>query len=495
MPVLRKMHGSSSRSFSIIVACALVVSDVAAQSATEDTLKQVPVDGAGTGVVIDVTLRRGRETWGNGGGSPTWEVRMSVSNYGVSAASIGNTMSVVEVNEDSAETLGLYVFRDGKPPLATARQFETRYGMTWGVVVPAGAVTPWPWGSATGGMDANSAFSMLLSAPWASGFSAGGYPVVKAKSRYTLLEKIMAPLQLRKGGRRLFVVIPPRIRSGTGGWIQPFFEFRPNGDDSQYTASGKGSLMATAASLTPIIADSSAPTWKRVLALSLLAEGSFQTAVPVLLAKAADDAAPEALRFSAILNLGVAAYKTGIPALVNVFKTTQSPRVRIAVIAALGEIGDSSAASVVREAISSPDSTLRNVSIANAGKLKDHNAVPHIVAVLGSSRNVAVRSLALDALGQIGSPDAMLAVVGVAQDARADFQVRRTAMAALGASPSAAGETALIAILISDSNAGMRLNAIAALGKFKAETVLLALRQAAVTGFDAMTKWSCSEVR
>jgi HEAT repeat protein len=462
--------------------CPLALDQAAAQSVA-DKPDQTPVQGTGSGVAVDVNLKSGRATW-SGGGTPTWEVELTFANYESAPAAIGNATSVIEINESKGDTVGLFIFRDSKAPSAGSKQFEVRYGLNWGVVVGAGAPTPWPWGTAAGGLGATDAFKLLLSAPWVTGLSSGGYPVVQAKSRYTFSERIMAPLQL-KSGRSLVVVVPPRVKNAAGQWTQPYFEFRPapgNSYEPTFIAAGKGALVATPATLKPIYGDAAAPVWKRILALSVLAETSFQSASSDLLALAADGSAPEKLRFAAVLNLGTAAYKPAIPELARIFQSAQDTKLKAAILEALGDIGDGSAAPTIRAAIDDPD--LRNLAIDNAAKLKDAEAVPKIVAMLATAKAERDQITAVRALGQIGSPDAWAAVVATARDRKASFQSRRVAMGAIGENRYAPGEAALIEVLATDPVPGMRGNAINALTAFTTEAAFGALKAAAVDGKD-----------
>lgn len=455
--------------------------------------KQVPVQGSGSGTTVDVTVKRSTERWGSGSYTPTWEVELHFSNYTQAISRLGNATTVLEINEPKQEVLGLYIFRDSTPEAPGGKKFELRYGLTWGVTVGADSATPWPWGRAADSMSANDAFMMLMQAPWASSFKGGGYPNVQPRSQYVFTEKIMAPLQLKSGGE-VVIVLPPRVRNQAGQVLQPIFEFRSAaGDPSTFGPPVKSVLTAHPRELTPIISDNLAPAWKRTLALSLLSETSFPAALPELLTKAGDEGAPKSLRFAAMFNLSANAHKPAIPLLTKLHHETQDLLLKAAIVEALGDIGEPSAAAVFRADINSADATLRGVAVDSAGKLKDTEAVPLIVALLASSRNESELVDAIVSLGRIASPDAWTAILGAAKNQQTAFQARRTAMQVMGENQYSAGEAVLIGILQNETDRAINLNAISALGKYSTPAAAEALNTAAIKAKDTLVANSAAK--
>ncbi len=465
-----------------LIACAgPTAQPTAAQNAAlpaYDGPAQSPVAGQGSGVTMNVALRRGSESFGQNSSTPTWEVNISVANYTNGPVSFGDMLVVFETIAGSDDTLGLYMARTGFRQTQGPAQIEGRRGLDWGVTVGAGESTPWPWGAVPGGspMSANNAFMLLLSAPWAKGFARGGFPVVEARSQYVLNEKIMAPVGLRTT-REAAVVLPPRILlAAPQPALQPVFVFREDAARNSFQQVSREDLPVTGPALGPIAGDAAAPLWKRIMALDLLAETDFASTQTRLVQIAEDGAAPLRLRASAMLNLGVNRYAPGVEVMKRIFAAPSDPRLALIALEALGEIGDASAAPTVRGAIGAADQQRSRVAIRNAARLKDSEAVAPIVAALGASREEGLMSLCVDALSKIGTPQAWDRVIGVANNARAPFQARRVAIVAIGEHAYAPGESALIALLSGrGSDKSIQLNVISALGHFNDDAAVAAM--------------------
>jgi HEAT repeat protein len=126
--------------------------------------------------------------------------------------------------------------------------------------------------------------------------------------------------------------------------------------------------------------------------------------------------------------------KAAVPYLVEILK--QAPRVRAEAAAALGEFGDASAAPALVAAIepstSDRDALDANRRIAEAlGALRAKDAVPALVA-LTQSPDGYVQVAAVDALGQIGDPDAIQRLSEIATDAKVEPFTAKKALLALG---------------------------------------------------------------
>jgi HEAT repeat protein len=389
---------------------------------------------------------------------------------------------VFETIAGSGDTLGLYIARTGLGQTEMPRQIEVRHGLDWGVTVGAGESKMWPLGAVPGGrpLSANDVFELVMSAPGAKGFARGGFPVVDARSQYVLKEKIMAPVEL-KTTRESAVVLPPRIlRTPPEPALQPVFVFRQDVARNSFQQVSHEDLPITQAALAPIVLDSTAPPWRRITALNLLAETDYANTQARLVQVAEDSSAPAGLRASAMLNLGVNRHTPSVEVMKRIFAAPGNTRLDLVALEALGEIGDASAASTVRGAIGSADDQLSRIAIRNAARLKDSEAVAPIAAALAATRDEGRMSLCVNALSEIGTAGAWESVIGVVNNSRAPFQARRVGILALGEHAYVPGESALITLLSArDSNNSIQLNVISALEHFKDDAAVAAIVAAA----------------
>ena len=73
----------------------------------------------------------------NQGDLPTWKVKLTVANGTGAAVQLGESLVVVEKARGNDEYIAIFVGRERKPPAEHLRRFTDRYGLTWGVTVPA----------------------------------------------------------------------------------------------------------------------------------------------------------------------------------------------------------------------------------------------------------------------------------------------------------------------------------------------------------------------
>jgi hypothetical protein len=164
--------------------------------------------------------------------------------------------------------------------------------------------------------------------------------------------KVPFPYSLR-GKREYLAVVLPWIRkqaSAATPDVATILKF-----DASEAAPGAGfklletsSVAIRAADLRAVATNPALDAWWRVFALNWLAETAPKEAPALLVETLAGKANPQMLRMAAALDLGLFKAGTGLQALVDVLASAQENSLRICAIDAMGEIGDSSAASVIR---------------------------------------------------------------------------------------------------------------------------------------------------
>jgi len=130
--------------------------------------------------------------------------------------------------------------------------------------------------------------------------------------------------------------------------------------------------------------------------------------------------------------------KAAVPALVEILKDAGThPKARGEAAVALGEIGDPAAIPAL-VAAAKPEARERDVMDANRhvadalGKLRAREAVPVLTELLQKSPDGFTQVAAVDALGRIGDPAAVDALVAVATGDRVEPFTARKALLALG---------------------------------------------------------------
>lgn len=94
----------------------------------------------------------------------------------------------------------------------------------------------------------------------------------------------------------------------------------------------------------------------------------------------------------------------------------QCPQVRGVAIYSLGEIGETRAVELLIGMLQDPDRHIRRIAVRALGKIGDKRAVEPLVVVLDQQgENVTVRCTAAWALGQMGDPQACVALERMAQ--------------------------------------------------------------------------------
>ncbi len=129
-----------------------------------------------------------------------------------------------------------------------------------------------------------------------------------------------------------------------------------------------------------------------------------------------DDGDPEVRRavISALEDLGDAR------AVVPLIGRIQEPRapLRRQAIVALGTLGDARAASALIVALSDGDATVRAAAATSLGQLRFQDAVYSLGALLETEADLEVQTAVLNALGAIGTPSALQAILGASSRRR-----------------------------------------------------------------------------
>lgn len=183
------------------------------------------------------------------------------------------------------------------------------------------------------------------------------------------------------------------------------------------------------------------------------AAGAGSTDAAPYLAGLVDGSAAGATDFQieAIKALGNIGYKPAVPALAKLVKSTAAPDVRKAALLAIGAIGGADGL----------DAILELLKPANRAALpKDF--IPSIAQ-------------ALSGIAQKGNTDFRIQAALKDLSASDDAQVRKAAIAGIGAFATPASSDALLAVLGSDKDPAVRSQAVLALGKQKSDAIVPAL--------------------
>ena len=161
----------------------------------------------------------------------------------------------------------------------------------------------------------------------------------------------------------------------------------------------------------------------------------------------------------------------GVPALVEALRTDQSDEVRSTAAWALGEIEDEAAVAGLGEALRDENVEIRRKAAWALGEIESSQAVDALMVALEDS-DVEVRRTAVWALGEIEDAAAVPALQMALDDA--DVEIRRKAAWALGEIESSEAVAALSAA-IEDGDAEVRLTAVWALGEIEDPAAVPAL--------------------
>ena len=391
---------------------------------------------------------------------------------------------MVEKARGSDEYIAIFVGRERKPPAEHLRRFTDRYGLTWGVTVPADEPGVWPFGALTDESKENAfgIFFALMTAPRPKAYRGGGYPSLGPRQQTAIEEELIYPGSPKAGREAVFVVAPTVRQSGRPA-VAHIFRFEV-GDSPQSGQSFSPVAISTTALVREqtekLATDSTQPAWKRIFALNWLAESQFDAASGLLMKYAADQSAPKWLKFAGMLNLGLHQHQPALPLLVAALKESADPLSQAVTIASLGELKEPAAAAEIRPFLSSRNDTIASSAIDAVGKLKDGEAVPMLVEALSDMRQEKRHPEIAKALAKIETKPAWDGLLSAVAGRKHGFQARRWAALSLGEARHLPAIPVLTKVLVDDRDVeGIRSNMISALASLGGPEAWTAISAAA----------------
>lgn len=167
--------------------------------------------------------------------------------------------------------------------------------------------------------------------------------------------------------------------------------------------------------------------------------------------------------------------------------------IRARVVEALGQLGDPQAVVPLLERLQNdPQPSVRWRAAESLGMLKNASAVNKLLEVLQKEADPVVRGRAAEALGFFKSEDVVVALLDALQS-DAFPAVRWRAAQALGFLQDDGAVTILIQVLKKDADNAVRWSAAQALGQIKAFSALPALLESLRADLDPSVRWSAAE--
>ena len=183
----------------------------------------------------------------------------------------------------------------------------------------------------------------------------------------------------------------------------------------------------------------------RAAAAQALGQVDGRQAFPYLVSAVRDD--DPWVRYYAVLSIGRHGYPEAVEILARFVKSSaEAPQVRIAAVEALGKISGARAIATLAPLAESEDRDISRAVLSALGLIAHPNAVPPLLAALRSP-NPSRRAEAVNALGTHSAAGAVGALQWVAAT-DSDAQVARLAIEALGRLGTPEGVGALIALAI-----------------------------------------------
>lgn len=413
---------------------------------------------------------------------PSWTVELTIVNKTAGPVTIGPNLAVLATSSAAEGYAAVYVSRRGANDDGSSRRMAQRYGFDWGVEVPAeGAI--WPLGAFATNLSTLDRLLLVLSAPSIQALPGGGYgSAIPAGESRIIKETVLFPFDSEiRGERDAIVVVPPVLRAGDGRPVAlgvlriPVSGVVPKGR----ILAGQREDWSTAATDLARIGSEAGPQWRRVLAVNWLAEFHSTSATDTLVRLGTDETVPLPVRHPALLNLGLTRANAAAPQLIELLQRAAQRSIRYCAIAALGDMGDPTAAPAVRPFIANADDLVARAAMEAAGAFKDVAAVPDLMTALANSKMEDRHPSAANALGEIATPEAIAALVAMTESR--DRSVRRLATDALARSTDPHTTSTLIAIA-GRPGAKAREDAIHSLAERKVEGALPVLRVTAADG-------------
>ena len=424
----------------------------------------------GKGVTLSATLAATRFNNGNVSG-PAWSVTLNVQNDTNKELQLGESLVVIEKARENPLYIACYVARAGASPSPHLHMLAQRYGLDWGYEI-----------SKSGG------YSMFFLAGGSVSFSFSstdpyeglGYGRIAPRSQRKIDVQVPFPISIKNHVREYVAVIPPSIHPVGGGpesLSQTILRFDLGSSDNSTPSPAENTTVLMQASELRATVTTSQQLWRQVFSLNWLAESNPKEATSLLIEVVTNNDAIPLLRSVAAMNLGVLKEKTAVKPLVDVVRQTTTNQVRRWAIDALGEIGEVTAAPVIRPFIDDSDEPTANAAIEALGKLKDPDAVSVLLTILNDPKKNKRHSEAATALGTIGNQAAVDALIALVRSGKSETRLLAADKLGLSGSAQAVPVLAGIAADAKAPNA-LRGKAISSLGKIGGAEALSALRAA-----------------
>lgn len=376
-----------------------------------------PLTTPGEGVAVNASLVRGEYSTFNFR-CPTWEVALVVRNYTGREVELGESIVVIEKVRESAQIAGSYVGRERAQPSVHLPRMKLRYLLDWGYQVGkdgsyemafcdgSGMCTvflPRPTetypGLGYGRVSAHTERKIDVQVPFPVGAKAG------MRQYVALITPSVQPMGL-----------PAAVMTRTV--LRFNIDEAKEGD--RFEPVEKTAVAMRAADLRATVSDTGLELWRRVFALNWLVESSPKDTATLLIDVVKNPKNPVPLRSVAAINLGSQKARSAVAPLLELVRTTDERDVRLWSIDALGDIGDPAAAPAIRDYLNDTDWGLAQSAMESAGELKDAAAVDTLLAVLGDPEKKERHNAAGSALAAIGCPAALEGLSKVARDPKGE---------------------------------------------------------------------------
>lgn len=167
--------------------------------------------------------------------------------------------------------------------------------------------------------------------------------------------------------------------------------------------------------IKPVVADSNARVrYAAVSQISTLGAENPAEALPLLRQCLLTDSEID-VRAAAADSLGALQLTEALTDLQQVYETTDEWLLQFSIIAALGELGDRQAFTLLETALNSDNGLVRTAAIGSLGELQDERAIPLLLPLV-SDADWQLRHRLAQALKHFSSPDVQAALETLAQD-------------------------------------------------------------------------------
>lgn len=443
--------------------------------------EETVLSSSGQGVVVTASLTRGRFSSGQIS-CPSWEVALAIRNHSASELELGETVAVIEKARGKDDFVGCFVARERADSAARFKRIKLRYAMDWGEEIDQG-------GSAVTLFVGSGQFVMVFSSK--EPYEGLGYGRVSPRAERKISIEVPMPVKLRDAPPEHVIVVTPFLKPVDAAMRRAAYTVLQFSGEEPQKGQALSPLETRTVQVDPLelrkLAVPGADLWRRIFAMNWLAESAPEEAKMVLLEQLAAKDNPPLLRSSAAINLGGMKEKSAVATLIEVLQATDNAGLRQWTIDALGDIGASEAAPVVRRYLNDPNTAIAKTALKAAGDLKDAEAVPALLAVLSDKSKKDLRPTAADALVAINNPAAVQGLLGILKDPKNEANELAAERLGKAGVKDALGPLAEIA---RDSKARreLRAKALASLGQIGGAEAMTTLRSAADGDNDALRR-------